>query len=371
MQQIFIAAIICLFPVLCPCQAETPHYKIGWIGSLSGPMVKFGAGQAAQLAVEDINHSGGIHGLPLELIQEDTQGKGQNAVSAFKKLLTVDKVRFILGGHSSPETLPIAPLSRNENVLLIASITSSPKFTGLSPHAIRLTPPSDVAGGLLAQHAYSKAQLRTAAVISEETDYALPAAERFRDVFQAQGGKILQFSTFQSGETDFRALLTKLKLKSPQALYLGVQSQDSASMLVRQTRELGIQVPLYGNEAFGNAPQGTPELAPLFFGSHYAEPEFDPDSSQSAVFVSRFREKYNVPALPFGVWTAEAYDAVRLLAHTINHCGDDPDAVKKCLLETNGYSGVSGMIHFTPQGDGIRTYVLKQILKDGTAKLVH
>jgi branched-chain amino acid transport system substrate-binding protein len=309
-------------------------------------------------------------GRRLELIQEDTQGKGQNAVSAFKKLAAWDGVKFIVGGHCTPETLPIAPLTRNQNVLILAAITSTPKFTGISPHALRLTQTNLPAGNLMARHAYQAAGHRRMAVLAEETDYVMPVAENFKNTFISQGGEVPVFVSFQASESDFRAIVAKVKHANVDSLYIGLQSPDTAALLARQARELGLKQPFYGNEQMGNVPQSQAALAPLFNGTIYAEPKFDVTKPHTLEFIDRYKKRFNQPALPAGIWTAEAYDAVRLLADTINRCGDDVEKVRACLVKTVNYAGVSGQLAIGPDGDGIRAYILKRVRADGNVEIV-
>jgi len=75
-----------------------PAIRVGWIGPMSGPLSKYGAYQAAIVAMENINQHGGISGHPLELIFEDGKGNGQAAVNAATKLISVEKIKYILGG---------------------------------------------------------------------------------------------------------------------------------------------------------------------------------------------------------------------------------------------------------------------------------
>lgn len=353
-----------LFIIPASGTAETDTFKIGWIGSLTGELQKYGAGTAALLAAEDINAEGGILGQRLELIQEDTQGKSRNAISAFRKLRDINRVKFIVGGHSSPETLPIAPLTRGEDILIVAAITSTPFFTNISPHALRLTQTNVAAGILMARHAFEARGFRRAAVISEETNYALPVAEKFRETFLSKGGEIVLFETYLSGEKDFRSLAAKIKGVNPDVVYLGTQSHDVTVNFARQIREIGIRKPLYGNEQMGNA-LVSPELEGAFEGTIFAEPPFDTERTKTRDFIRRYKERFGESTLPSGLWTAEAYDAVGILAAAINRCGNDVEKVRACLVSGEIYRGVSGDISIGPDGDGTRQFVLKRIERDG------
>jgi branched-chain amino acid transport system substrate-binding protein len=201
-------------------------------------------------------------------------------------------------------------------------------------------------------------------VLAEETDYVIPVAENFKNTFTAQGGSVPVFISFQSGESDFRAIITRVKKAKVDGLYIGTQSHDLASLVVRQTRELGLKQAIYGNEQLGNCAQSEPALAALK-GAIYAEPHFDTTAPRTRDFIERYLRRFKMTALPYGIWTAEAYDAVRLLADTINRCGDEVEKVWACLIKTEGYPGVSGPVTIGPDGDGKRNYILKRVHADG------
>jgi len=97
----------------------------------------------------------------------------------------------------------------------------------------------------------------------------------------------------------------------------------------------------------------------------FAEPAFDVEAASVANLSRRFKEKFNYPGLPGGFHTADAYDAVRLLAYTIGQCGEGPERVAECLRKVTDYQGVTGKISINSSGDGVREVVLKRIGADG------
>jgi len=345
--------------------AAAGPFKIGWIGPLTGPLAYYNAGQAALLAEEDVNAEGGILGRKLQLIREDGQGKGSAAISAFQKLVTYDKVKYILGGHCTPESAALAPLAQRYGVIVLASVTSSPKLSNISPNFARLTYLSTDTAERVAKHAYEKIGLRSVGVIHEETDYAGPGAVKFKEVFEGLGGKVPAFFSYIRGETDYRVAVNKITALQAEAVYIGSQSQEAALAMMRQLREGGFKGRFLGNETSGNTGSGFPEHAPLVSGLIFAEAPLDLTAPFTKTFVERFKATYKVPALPYGIWTSEAYDAVRLLAKTINECGDDVEKVKICLRKVENYEGVSGRLSINQKGDGVRDSVIKRVGPDG------
>ena len=335
--------------------------KIGWIGPLTGPGVKYGSGQAALMAADEINAEGGIRGRTLELVQEDGKSQGAAAVSAFRKLTSVDGVKFIVGGHCTPESAAVAPLASANDVVILAAVTTSPKLSGIDRNFFRVSHVSTSTGEKLAEFVLNEKR-STAAILAEETDYVLPVAEKFKASFLAGGGSIVAEYQFSTGDTDFRTFMTRLRAHSPQALYVGVQSVDSGSVVMKQLREAGIKTLLVGNEQFALTPGSFPELTKDFEGVVTVEPQFDTESPQTKTFISRFKSRFAVDSLPGGIWAAEAYDAVRLMAKVIAECGEETAAVQECLSKVKNYAGVSGPIGFNNKNDGTRAVYLKHVV---------
>ena len=350
--------------------ADGPPIKVGWIGALNGPTAKWGAQQSALLGQEDVNRSGGINGRPLQLVFEDTGCNGAQAVSAFQKLTSSDNVSFILGGHCSPDSLAFAPLAERKKIVSIAAITSSPKLTSAGDFIFRVTPVSTKLAELVVPYATKDLGVKKLVIINELTDYVLPVAEKVKADFEASGGTVANVFTFNPGETDFRTMILKASSSKPDALYIGVQAPDTAILIMKQFRDLGLALKVFGNEQFGGAfNSAKPEERALLDNVIFAQAKCDLSVPSIKSFVDLYTERYHVDALPFSCYTAEAYDTVELLAAALRKCGEEVDCVKKYLYGVQNYSGASGTISFDENGDVNKDYVLQQVLGDGVVTL--
>ena len=103
-------------------QATKEPIKIGFIGAMTGQFTKYGSYQAVQLAIDNINKNGGIKGTPVKLIAEDGKCDPNTAVTAMNKLIDVDQVKVVLGGHCTPESAAIAPIAEKNKVIMLAAI---------------------------------------------------------------------------------------------------------------------------------------------------------------------------------------------------------------------------------------------------------
>jgi branched-chain amino acid transport system substrate-binding protein len=338
--------------------------KIGWVGSMTGPQSKWAAYEAAQIALDEVNAGGGINGRPVQIIWEDGKGAGTAAAAAAQKLINVDRVNYILGGHCTPESLAIAPIAERAGVVMLASITSNPFLTTAGDNIFRLTAVSTVGPAKVFDYAANHFGLKSFAVFYEESDYPRPQAEKFKELVEKRGLSLVAFDGILPNETDMRSRLTAVRTRKPEALYQATLAPDFAEILLRQIREMHLTLRILGNENTGYAVRSASDKG-LFEGLIFAASRCDESAPKSKSFFSKFAERYGGKAAPYGCYTAEAYDAVKLIAETIARCGDSPAAVRECLYKTQRYEGASGKFSFDKNGDVIRDYDLLEI-KNGT-----
>lgn len=343
--------------------------KIGWIGPMTGPISKWGAYEAAQLALEEVNTMGGVNGRPLEVIFEDGKGNGRDAVSAVNKLLNVDRVKFILGGHCSPESLAIAPIVNKSEAVMLASITSSPFLSDAGDNVFRVTTVSTIGTEKVFEYARSKYTVSKVAVLYEEADYPRPQAERFRELSLHAGLKVVAFEGFLRDETDFRTTLVKLKKAEPDIIYLATISPDMAFLLLKQIQEMHLKAKLLGNENTGHSVNSSKSAKSPFEGLVFASSKANPRHPAVATFTEKYLSRFSVPSLPYGFYTAEPYDSLKLLAEVLNRCGDKVEEVKKCLYATRTYPGASGEFSLDAKGDAKRDYEIQRVV-GGEIKVV-
>ncbi len=343
---------------------NTGSIKIGFIGAMTGPVAKEGMYEAVRLAVDDINSKGGINSHPIELIAEDGRCDSKTAVDAMNKLINIDKVKIVLGGHCTPESLAIAPVAQANKVLMLASITTSPALTGIGDYVLRTSPVSVVQADLVSDLAYNKIGVRKMAIVYEQTDYSRPIAEKMRDNFSKLTGEVVVFEAYTSGTTDFRTVLTKIKSKGADSIYLSALSPDSTLSFMKQTKELGLsKIKLFGNDAAG-MPVNIQKEPKLYEGFVFGLPDFDANATNTKSFIDEYNKKYGTTELPYGIWTAECYDAVQIIANEITKNGMDIVKIKNDLHNLKDYKGVSGTFSIGSDGNGIRDYSLR-IVKNG------
>ena len=312
-------------------EADDAPFRIGVMESVSGSGETYGnvAVRSKQMAADEINDSGGINGRMLELVVEDSKCGAQDAITAYKKLTSVDGIKIILGTSCSSAMLGVAPLAEADGVILFSGLASNPDIADAGDYIFR-TQISDVEVGINTGNVLWADGIRTLATITEETDYAEGVRRTSVAQFEKNGGEIVAAERYASDITDFRSQLTKLLTAKPDALHVVPQAEFAAGTILKQVRELGYEGPIYGEtitvgttslDIAGDAATGMKAIT--------AAP--DPDNEKAQEVLANFRDRYDYITLPWHL--GSAYDDVYITAECLKKTGDDQDAdgFRDCL----------------------------------------
>ncbi|MEM3126442.1 MAG: ABC transporter substrate-binding protein [Candidatus Woesearchaeota archaeon] len=364
MKRLIIFSLFLLLMIACAPQQEQKEdvIRVGFISPLTGPASQYGepAINGAKLALEDINKKG-INGKKLELIVEDGKCDSKEATTVATKLITQDNVKVILGGHCSPESLAIAPIAEQNKVILFASMTTSPDYSKSGDYIFRNSPVNTE--GQVVARGMNNLKIKTAAVIVQQTSYALPIRDAFQQTFN---GKVVASEEFKGDEADFKTQLTKIKAKNPEAVFIIAQGVGSAINIMKQMKELGIKSKRFGAAVF-DTPQIVEALGKdadgIIFATLYA------DESDPAVvdFKKRYKKAYGTEP-PLLAHTLDATAAVYIIAEALEACGENPECIKVFLYNYDNKKTLAGTISIDENGDADKPFILKQI-KDGKIEI--
>ena len=374
------AVIIILLLILslgiCGCSKEdSSQIKIGVIAELTGDVPAVGASckNAAEMAVAEVNDSGGIQlgdkKYRIKLLIEDNAGKADQSASSAQKLITQQKVTAIVGPNASRYALPAAEIAETSKVVLITPWSTAPKATldsrtGTSKkYVFRACFIDPFQGRVLAKFALDNLKLKKAAVLYDvASEYNKGIAEFFKEVYEQNGGKVVAFETYTTNDKDFSSQLTKIKQAAPDVIFLP-NYYSEVPLQIQQAKRLGITVPFIGSDSWGSE-----ELIKLcgkdcndyYFSTHYAA---DASTDATQKFIATYKTKYGTT--PDDV-AALTYDSFGLLWQALKTAGkNDRQAVRDALAKIPQYEGVTGNMQFKEgSGDPVKSAVILKI-KDG------
>lgn len=359
---LLIIAAMLLAACAAPAAAPAKELKVAILAPLSGPVPTFGVAtrDGALLAIEEWNAKGGVLGMKIVPIVEDSQCTPDPAVNAANKVIDQDKVGYIIGEVCSKASIPISEIANAKGVVQISPTSTNPLVTvgedGVTkPYIFRACFIDPFQGFVGAKFAYEELGAKTAFVlIDQANDYVRGLAENFMDAYEKQGGKIVGTESYTATDTDFSAILAKVADANPDVVYLP-DYYNIVNLVMKQAKEKGITTPFVGGDGWDSPDLDLVATEGGFYTNHYSPEDPRPEV---ASFVKTFGEKYKndagEPLVPDAL-AVLAYDATNLLLQAINDAGaDDPAKVKDVLAKIK-FSGVSGLITFGPDNNPVKS----------------
>ena len=341
-------------------KAESKTIKIGGIYPLSGNVAVYGteAKNGVELAVAEINAAGGINGKQVELIAEDDEGNPEKTVNAYKKLTTKDDVKFIIGSLTSGCTQAITSLAQSQKVLIVAPAATMASITDAGNYIFRTCFIDPFQGTVGAKFASTGLNAKKAAVLYDAgNDYSVGLFDNFKVGFEAAGGKVVAAESYNTGDKDFNAQLTKIKTANPDVVYLP-DYYATVALIAKQLRAQGIKAPIVGADGWGGIVDNAgDEVLNGYYSDHYAA-----DSTDQKVvdFVGKYKAKYNATPTSFA---ALGYDAMYIIKDAITAAkSTDSEAVRAAVEKTNG-AYVTGNLTFDAKRNPTKSAVILEIVK--------
>lgn len=324
--------------------AELNEIRIGQFGSLTGSEATFGQStdKGVRLAIDARNASGGIKGKKIVLITEDNQGKPEEAASVVKKLITQDNVLAIIGEVASTRSLAAAPIAQRYKIPMVSPSSTNPKVTQVGDYIFRVCFIDPFQGPVMARFAHENLKFKKIAILKDlKSDYSLGLAEFFSSKFRELGGQIVSEQNFQTGDSDFKGQLTRIRSANPEAIFIPAYYTE-VGLIARQARQLGIKAVLLGGDGW-DSPKlfeiGQNAIEGAYFSNHYAS---ESPNTATQEFIKTFKEKYGHG--PDGL-AAAAYDATRILLNAIEAAPEiTPQAIRDQLKATKDFEGATGKI---------------------------
>ena len=335
--------------------------KIGAVLCLTGSGAPYGedALRGIQMAIDEINKTGGINGKKVQLIVEDNQTNPTISASATSKLINQDGVKVIIGAVTSSSMLASAPIAEKSKVVMISPGASNPDISQAGDYICRNWISGALEGKAMANYLYNDEGVRKVAILYINNDYGVGLKNIFSKQFKELGGEITAIEFYNQDDTDFRTQLIKIKNSYPERIYIPGYYKEMA-LILKQAKELGIRIPFRSVVTFEE-----PQLLKLAKreaeGVIYSSPFYNPESQEKNIrnFVSEFKKRYGRNP---GIFAAHGYDAMMIIASVIKKKGIyDAVVIKEGLYKIKNFPGVSGLTSFDENGDVIKPVAIKQV----------
>ena len=304
---------------------------LGVSGPLTGPNAQYGAQwkQGFDLALDQINGSGGIKGRPLAYTFEDTQSDPKQTVAVAQKFINDRRIVAELGDFSSPASMAASAIYQRAGLVQFGFTNSHPDFTKGGDFIWSNSVSQADEQPLNVNFAVKELGFKRIAVLHLNTDWGRTSKDLFVKAAQDLGAEVVAAEGYLPEEKDFRSTLVRVRDAKPDGLFL-ISYYADAALIVRQTRQTGLTVPVAASSSI-YSPKFI-ELGGDAADGVFTASRFFPDDTRPEVkgFVTAFKAKYGKEPDAFNAY---AYDTVILFGHVLREA---PNLDRKTIRDTLG-----------------------------------
>lgn len=334
--------------------------KIGVVLPMSGKMAYYKdyIPPAMNIAVDEINSSGGINGRTIKVLYEDSAGDSTQSVTAFNKLVQIDEVKFVFTTVSNT-IMSIAPESERQKIINFGIASASPNISTAGEYTFRhnLLPQDEAE--YLADFIYNKQGYKKMAFMLVNAESGVSYGSFLKSEYEKLGGEVVSYDFYEKGATDYKILLSKIKESKVTAVFSGSYPNE-LGIILNQKEELGLNAqffsvyPIEVQDLLNISKENANGLIyTQFYDPKMIPKEFDP-------FVQKYKTATGQEP---NFYSALSYDSLRVLAEAMKHCEnpEDTNCVKNELYKIQNFQGVTGNISFDLNGDTKKDVFIKTI----------
>ena len=358
--KLLLRALLCTCVISGASNALAQTVKIGWLSSLTGPLssAAIAENQGVQLAVEEINKSGGILGRQIELLTRDTAGDPTKAVNFAQQLAFSDKVQFVIGPVNSGEALATTPILARAGVpnIVIGALdelvdaTKYPRaFRAINTNLQWISTANNYATGTLKK--------TKVAIIADTSGYGTASARSAEQLLDKAGIKPVYVVLVDANKTDLSDEMSKAKAAGADVVMPWSAATGLLGRLLNARGDMGWNVPVVGHPALMAAQirklLNKPEYWDNTFAAGYQSTTYGaygklPERTQA--LVDKVRGKLGGGEIDVLFWwVALGYDTVKIIEYAAKTAGSfDPAAIQKVLENTKDYRGVYTSYSWSP-----------------------
>lgn len=333
-----------------------------------------GMDRGAKLAIIDNADALKAVGLKMEPFSGDDQGDPKTGVNVANQFASDPSVIGVMGHLNSGVSIPASSVYNKANLVMISPASTNPKLTlqGLN-NVFRVCTIDSVQGPSGADSAFKDLGFKTAVVIDDSTPYGEGLAKAFADQFTADGGKVLESDKTSDKDTDFNALVTKIKAKNPDVIYYG-GIYNAGALLAKQSKDAGMKSPMMGGDGLYD-----PTFVKLA-GTTQAEGDYATSVglpldqlTKGEQFKTSYKKAY--PNDEIAAYDAYAYDAADVIIKAVIKVAKEKGASavttaegKKAIIAAvaaTSMDGVTGAIAFDKNGDTTNKAITLYVVKNG------
>ena len=332
------------------CTRDDGTIRIGHVAPLTGGIAHLGKDNenGARLAIEQANAAkitiGGKE-AKFALLAEDDQADPKVGTTVAQKLVDA-KVAGVVGHLNSGTSIPASSIYNQAGIPMISGSATNPKLTEQGYKGVfRVVGRDDQQGPAIASYLVSANKPKLVAVIDDATAYGEGIANEVDKTLKAAGVTVLPREKGTDKTADWKAILTKIKGQSPDAIFYGGMDATGGPLL-KQGRELGIQAVFsFGDGACTDKMR---ELAGDASEGLLCSQAGIPPQAASKKFLDAYKARFNVDPILYAPFT---YDAANLMIEAMKKANSTDPSKYLPELQKISFSASTGKIEFDQKGD--------------------
>lgn len=356
-------------------QAGGEPIVVGVYAPLSGDSAMVGATEleGVELAVKQINATGGIDGRPISIVVEDDAQNPATAVSAVNKLVYSDQCTAVIGSVNSSCTLASLEVTQAVGVPHVVPIASNPAITAQgNPWVVRVQASDLLHAAAIVKYAVEELEAKKIALLYQSDDYGATGKAVIEETLKTDYGmELVACEAFEASDSDMSPQLLKAKKADCDVLIMYTMYQQGA-LIAKQARQMGIECPLMGGGGLTNSKiydlGGDAVVGLVNTHVFFADPE---RVSEAAVqFIQDFTEEYGKTP---DSNNALAYDSMMILADGLRAASPElkPEDIMAGMHALKDRVSATGTITINEAGDALRDQILMvRLLGPGSYELV-
>ncbi|SHH82624.1 branched-chain amino acid ABC transporter substrate-binding protein [Pollutimonas bauzanensis] len=323
--------------------------KIAVAGPFTGPVTQYGAmvKEGVDTAIEQINAAGGVLGKKLEAVSIDDGCEPKQGPVVANRVVN-DEIHYVVGHVCSGATIAATNIYNSEGVVMVTPSATSPAVTDGKNYDMifRTIGRDDQQGPAAAKFIIEKIKPKNVAILHDKQSYGQGIANSVKTELEKAGIKVALFEGINAGDSDYSAVITKLKTSEADFVYYGGYHPEMG-LLLRQGAEQGLKAKFMGPEGVGN-PDINAIAGASVEGMLVTLPaDFTKDAANAAI-VKAFKDKKRDPG---GAFQLTAYSALKAIADGIKGAGADDPAKVAAYLHANTIDTPIGKVSWNKQGD--------------------
>jgi len=322
--------------------------------------------EGVELAVKEINRDGGIKGRKIQLVMKDDQASVAEGMAIAQSFAGERQVAAVIGHRNSFVSIPASRIYEEAGLVMLSPASTAPELTKKGYRSVfRNLPSDDEIARKIAVFCSRQGQKRMVVYYSEDS-YGMGLANSFEDHAKKAGIKVVDRISYYGDLKDLERLHNKWKAMDFDGIFIA-GGMPAGAEFIADCGQVGISARYYAGNAMdspllreigGKAADG------IVVGAIFNPADIRPEVKK---FIEDFTKEYDKPP---GAYSAQGYDAVKILAAAIERAADpDSAALADHLRGMKNWPGVAGYHSFDQKGDDVGDLVVIKTLRDGKFQL--